>query len=164
MRTCSTLSGFPRRISRRMRTMYGLKSLSQMPERTAASPCRRRRARHSSQNRDADADQGIRRIGRRQLGVAHDRVVLDPFIGNLFWLWWWSVKSGMKRTDRFYNWFTWEIVLATLAVRHTQRERERDRLLYRHHLVKRAKRASRYDYQKLDQQRRGGPREAAGTT
>ena len=26
----------------------------------------------------------------------------------------------MKRTDRFYNWFTWEIVLATLAVRHTE--------------------------------------------
>ena len=37
-------------------------------------------------------------------------------------MWWWSVKTGVKRTDRFYNWFTWEIVLATLAVRHTQRE------------------------------------------
>ena len=72
------------------------------------------------------------------------------------------MKSGVKRTDRFYNWFTWKIVLATLAVRHTQRER--DRLLYRHHLVKRAKRASRYDYQKLAQQRRGVPREAGGTT
>ena len=32
----------------------------------------------------------------------------------------------MKRTDRFYNWFTWKIVLATLAVRHTERERERE--------------------------------------
>src|SRR5213080_1897746 len=83
MRACSTLSGFPRRMSRRMRTMYGLRSLSQIPERTVASPWRRRRARQSSQYRDADADQGSRRIGRRQLGVAHDRVVLDPFMGNL---------------------------------------------------------------------------------
>ena len=30
------------------------------------------------------------------------------------------MKLGVKRTDRFYNWFTWEIVLATLAVRHTE--------------------------------------------
>ena len=30
----------------------------------------------------------------------------------------------MMQTDRFHNRFTWKIVLATLAVRHTQRERE----------------------------------------